>query len=113
MPVNDEKRTELYRAFCDSVGRNVTDTLMEILPPHDWSAIAKNSDVVELRSEVNTLRAEFNEWQIKVDSRFQIIDHDLTRINKTLGWMIGSMVTVGVLIIGLLFNLSSQISGLK
>ena len=150
MPVNEEQRAELYQAFCDSVGKNVTNTLMEMLPPFDWSGIARKSDIDRLRLEMTgttdkrfaeitgtmdmrfaemtgtmdkrfaemtgTMDKRFAEMTLqfaKVDAKFSVIEHDINRINRTLGWMIGSMVTIGVLIVGLLFNLSSQIAGLK
>ena len=139
MPVNEERRAEFYQAFCDSVGKNVTNTLMEMLPPFDWSDIARKSDIDRLRLEMTgttdkrfaemtgtmdmrfaemtgTMDKRFAEMTLqfaKVDAKFSVIEHDINRINRTLGWMIGSMVTIGVLIVGLLFNLSSQIAGLK
>lgn len=135
MTVNEEKRAELYKAFCDSVGTEVTNTFMEMLPPFDWSNVARKSDLDMLRAEMNgrfieinskvdrgfievngkidTRLIEIDSRVVEVNSMISMIERDFKRLNRSLGWLFSLTLAASTLIIGFLFQLSSQIAGLK
>jgi len=55
---SDRQRRELYVALEATLGGGPAQTLMELLPPFDWSDVARRSDIAELRGEVAELRGE-------------------------------------------------------
>ena len=59
MAVSEERRRELYQSLEAAHGPRVAATMMEYLPPVGWSDVARQGDLVLLRSDVEDLRAEF------------------------------------------------------
>ena len=106
MTINDARRSEMYLAIRDSLGADVADTLMESLPPHDWSGLARTSDITVLRTELDMLRSE-------TGSRLTTVENDIDRLFKATGWVIGVTTTFGIATIALLVQLSFAVAGLK
>ncbi len=61
---SQQDRHELHLALERELGPRPAATLMELLPPFDWSEIARRSDIVELRAEIAELRAEVADVRI-------------------------------------------------
>lgn len=56
--VHDEDRRELEAALERQIGAGPTATLMALLPPVDWSEIARQSDLVAVRDDVAELKTD-------------------------------------------------------
>ena len=76
------------------LGDDVTNILMEHLPPSGWSDVARKQDFEPINYRIGN------------------IEKELTRINGTLKVIIGGVLTVSAAIIVLLIQLNQNISSL-
>lgn len=106
MTLSNARRTEMYLAFRDTLGANVADTLIESLPPHDWSELAHKSDIHLVRAEYDILRTELG-------SRLTNVENDIDKLHKSMGWVIGVTTTFGIATVALLVQLSFSVAGLR
>ena len=131
MPISEEDRSDLYQKFCELAGKKVTNTLMEMLPPYDWSDIARTTDVGLLRKDIEVvykdielvrrdmealgveLRQEMSQFRTEMNGRLMVLDERFDRLNRTLGWLIGGFLTVGTGVMVMLVQLSFQVASLK
>ena len=54
MAISESARYEMHKELRNRLGEPVADSLMELLPPSGWSAVALKSDIDQLRGEMNT-----------------------------------------------------------
>ena len=65
MAFDDERRLELYLELRKAMGDNLANMLMENLPPSDWSDVARQDDLILVKSDVSRLGTEID--QLKLD----------------------------------------------
>jgi hypothetical protein len=56
--VNDALRRRLYEAAARTWGPDEAGALMELLPPAGWNDVARQTDIREVRAEIQLFRAE-------------------------------------------------------
>lgn len=65
MAVSESARQRLFRSLEHVLGEDEAATLMDSLPPHDWSDVATKTELraglAEVRGEIAELRAEMRE----------------------------------------------------
>lgn len=59
--VSDQDRRNLYDALEQHLGQAPAGTLMELLPPVGWGDVARQSDLVAVRGEMDKIRGEIGE----------------------------------------------------
>ena len=91
----EEDRTEMYLGLRQALGDNVTNLLMERLPPDDF---ARSEDVKLLALRVDFLNQRMDALERRVDG-----------LNGTMKVMIGSMITVSTVMIGLLVQIALSV----
>ena len=80
MTIAESRRFVLHRALRDQFGASVADTLMEHLPPSGWSDVARQSDIEQLRSDM-----EFHRVNLKNEINVLVTE----KLNSHLRWIIG------------------------
>ena len=80
MTITESRRFVLHRALRDQFGASVADTLMEHLPPSGWSDVARQSDIEQLRSDM-----EFHRVNLKNEINVLVTE----KLNSHLRWIIG------------------------
>jgi hypothetical protein len=85
--ISEAQRFDMHRGLKVSLGEQLGDLVMEHLPPGGWGDIASRHDVHAVRKDIETVR------------------QDVSRLDRTLKWVIGLGVTVSL---GL-FALQAQI----
>lgn len=80
MTITESRRFVLHRALRDQFGASVADTLMEHLPPSGWGDVARQSDIEQLRLDM-----EFH----RVNLKNEINVHVTEKLNSHLRWIIG------------------------
>ncbi|HWL45569.1 MAG TPA: hypothetical protein VNQ73_21690 [Ilumatobacter sp.] len=58
MTVTEQARKDLYDSLEHVHGREVATTLMEHLPPVGWADVARQSDIIAVRSDIDRLRTD-------------------------------------------------------
>lgn len=66
MASSEKARLELQRALAEALGDDVAERMMESLPPFPWHEVARQGDLVALRSDVDELRHDVDELRIDV-----------------------------------------------
>ena len=80
MTIAESRRFVLHRALRDQFGASVADTLMEHLPPSGWGDVARQSDIEQLRSDM-----EFHRVNLKNEINVLVTE----KLNSHLRWIIG------------------------
>jgi hypothetical protein len=60
MAVDERRRHLLYRRLEEVLGPDEAGTLMDHLPPVGWADVARQSDLLALRKDIEVLRAELD-----------------------------------------------------
>lgn len=127
MPVTDLMRTQIRGCLNGLRGEEMSDIMMELLPPAGWGDVVRRQDVssmhVELRMElisthhslsrqIADLRMEMRLGFAAIDTQFQLIQKDfemlqesMKRLHTTMLATIGTVVAVGGTIISMLFQM--------
>ncbi|MXW42980.1 MAG: hypothetical protein F4X48_02180 [Acidimicrobiia bacterium] len=88
-PIREEKRLALLERLTESIGREEAKTLMESLPPVQWTQLATKEDLRTLEERLRTdfngqfaqLNAKIDGGFAKIDSRFAKIDSEFTKVD--------------------------------
>jgi hypothetical protein len=90
MAVDERRRQQMYRRLEEILGPEEAGTLMEYLPPVGWSDVARKSDLVVLRAELEAMGHRLE----------AVIDSKLNSQTKTL---VGLMSAQTLAVAGLAF----------
>jgi hypothetical protein len=92
----------MYEAFRSEFGVDVADTLMEHLPPAGWGDVARQSDIVALKTDFGRLHGDFDRMRSDIDVKFETIHRSIVneinatvtnKLNSQMRWMIGLFAT--------------------
>lgn len=116
MSVNETQRFEMYLEFRKLLGDDVTNTLMEHLPPEGWGDIARSRDLDRLSDRIThvdqRLFDHISHVETELGSRITRVEQRLKGITGTLWIMIGSIVTMSSALLVMMIQLNSTIAGL-
>ena len=87
MPTEDD-RHELRLALERRLGPGPAATLMELLPPVDWSEIARRSDIAELRAE---LKVDIADLRVELKSDIAELKGDIAELKGDFAGLKGDM----------------------
>ena len=101
MAVGEAARLRLFDAVRRELGDDEADTLMDLLPPHDWSGFATKTDltteVATLRAEVTSMGTELRAEMTALEGRLNLAMASQTRT------LVFSMLACNVTLVGLTF----------
>jgi hypothetical protein len=92
----------MYEAFRSEFGVDVADTLMEHLPPAGWGDVARQSDIVALKTDFGRLHGDFDRMRSDIDVKFETMHRSIVneinatvtnKLNSQMRWMIGLFAT--------------------
>ena len=63
MRATETDRQDLHAAAKGTWGQKAGDTLMELLPPIGWGDVARATDVLAVRTELNEFKTEVREFK--------------------------------------------------
>ena len=88
MPVTDRMRTQLRGCLNGLMGEEMSDIMMELLPPAGWGEVVRRQDVVsmhvELRAEIVEARGETLQLGIGLRAEIAGVRHDLDTLGTEL-----------------------------
>lgn len=70
MSVSEQERHQMYIAVESAIGTEGAATLMTLLPPSDWTDVARKSDVAALKSDVEALGERLSERMDALDEKW-------------------------------------------
>ena len=76
--VTEPQRLELLQALERLLGASPANILMSLLPPFDWSDVARQSDLVALRADVTAVRAEIGTVRADLTAEIATVRAELT-----------------------------------
>jgi hypothetical protein len=97
MAVGEAARLRLFDAARRELGDDEADTLMDLLPPHDWSGLATTDNLASLRSEVSGEIASLRAEMTALEGRLNLAMATQTRT------LVFSMLASNVTLVGLAF----------
>ena len=81
-PIREEKRLALLERLTESIGREEAKTLMESLPPVQWTQLATKEDLRTLEERLRTdFNGQFAQLNAKIDGGFAKIDSRFTKVD--------------------------------
>ena len=90
MPITNASRFAVHAELESTFSGEVAETIMEMLPPFDWSQIATKQDLVLLRTDIDQ---RFTAFELRLESK----------IHKMLGdqikWMVGTAIALNTLML--------------
>lgn len=78
MTPREHDREALRRALAEAIGQEAANLLMEHLPPFPWDEIARQDDLVALRSDVDELKTGVAIINETLDLRFDSLRDGLS-----------------------------------
>jgi hypothetical protein len=135
MTVTDRMRTDLHGCLDGLMGNEMADIMMELLPPVGWGEVVRRQDVAQMRSDLHSeivalrvelkieiaevraelkaeiadVRAEVAELRTEVRllaGQVQSLANDIKRLNRAMTALTGGVITFGVMVITMLFQVS-------
>ena len=58
MGASEAARADLYTGLAEALGPSRADTLMSLLPPHDYDQLATKADLAQLKSDLDVVKSE-------------------------------------------------------
>ena len=82
MSIDERSRHELFLAAEKTLGRQQTETLMELLPPVGWAEVATKQDLSALEDRMS-LRFDLVDQRFEmIDQRFEMIDQRFEMMDR-------------------------------
>lgn len=135
MTVTDRMRTDLHGCLDGLMGNEMADIMMELLPPVGWGEVVRRQDVAQMRSDLHSeifglrvelkieiaevraelkaeiadVRAEVSDLRTEVRllaGQVQSLANDIKRLNRAMTALTGGVITFGVMVITMLFQVS-------
>ena len=123
MSDHKRRRNELRERLADFLGGDLADDLMGELPPEGWESVARRDDLDEVKFDIIALRSDLEDVKsdvavLKTDVAALRVDmdsvkRDLARMNNSIRFMAGSLITVSVAVIGILVQINLSIASLR
>ena len=123
MSDHKRRRDELRERLAGFLGGDLADDLMGELPPEGWESVARRDDLDEVKFDIIALRSDLEDVKsdvavlksdvaaLKVD--MDSVKRDLARMNNSIRFMAGSLITVSVAVIGILVQINLSIASLR
>jgi hypothetical protein len=122
MTITEAQRFEMHLGLRDKLGDDVTNTLMEHLPPSGWSDVARTHDINRLDDRISSLEtrldSRIDSLEKRMTTEFASVHRDLESVRQevkgirtTLRTTIGIMVTVAAGLMAMMFQLNQSIGG--
>ena len=135
MTVTDRMRTDLHGCLDGLMGNEMADIMMELLPPVGWGEVVRRQDVAQMRSDLHSeivglrvelkieiaevraelkaeiadVRAEVSDLRTEVRllaGQVQSLANDIKRLNRAMTALTGGVITFGVMVITMPFQVS-------
>ena len=74
MSVSEAQRLEMHRALQNLLGVDVSNTLMEHLPPSGWSDLVRMRDIIEMEKRLD---ARFERLNEQMNVRFKVLEEHM------------------------------------
>ena len=130
MSDHKRRRDELRERLANFLGGDLADDLMGELPPEGWESVARRDDLDEVKFDIIALRSDLEDVKsdvavlksdvavlksdvatLKIDMDW--VKRDLARINNSIRFMAGSLITVSVAVIAILVQINLSIASLR
>ncbi len=96
MTVTEAQKVELFHRLTDAIGAEAADTLIQQLPPVDWSEIATKADLAKLEgrllAEIAALDARHTDIALKTVAKLDATNEKLAATNKSVALLQSDMV---------------------
>ena len=97
MSVSEAQRLEMHRALQNLLGVDVSNTLMEHLPPSGWSDLVRMRDIIEMEKRLDArferlneqMNARFTVLEAHMDALFAVVEGQIKGLNSRINAVIG------------------------
>lgn len=102
MTFSQSDRYDLQQHLQTVLGEKMGNILMEHLPPSGWSDVARARDIDMIRQEMRNL-------EVRTDARLDMIDLQLTRLSKRVSYAVTTGMAIFATLLALLIDLQFSV----
>ena len=97
MTITDKQRNDLYRACEETMGEGPAETLLSLLPPVGWAAVATKQDLEHLATKADLQSVRTDQQSLRAD-----IERSLREQTRTMLFGLASinLTFLGAVLVG-------------